>query len=49
MIEMRALLEELSDVALASKPKTGKDRAEVEERVMRFRKTFDRMLHAEEW
>jgi hypothetical protein len=49
MIEMRHIVEELTDLVLTDRPKTGKARAEIEERVKKLRHLYDRMMHMEEW
>lgn len=49
LMETRHFIEELSEQLLSNKPKTGKLRAEAEERLMKLRHDFDRVIHMEEW
>ena len=49
MTRMRVLFDELTEVAFSEKTESAKSRTEVEERLMRVRQEFDRLLHMEEW
>lgn len=49
IMETRHLVEELAETVLSDKSKSAKSQAEAEERLMRLRHVFDRMIHMEEW
>ncbi len=48
-IEMRHTLKELAELVLSERPTTAASRAEIEERLMRLRREFDRGIHGEGW
>ena len=49
MMEVRRLVDELTDVGLSENPRTAKARAEAQERLMKLRHEFDLLIHSEEW
>ncbi len=49
IIEMRHLLDELTEMFHSKSSKTKMPRLEAEERIMRLRKEFDRIAHMDEW
>ncbi len=49
IVEMRHLVEELAEVIHSENPNVERLRAEAEERLMRLRHAFDRIMHMQEW
>ena len=49
MMEMRHLVDDLTDAVLSEKPKSAKSQAEAEERLARLRHEFDSIMHTEDW
>ena len=49
MMEMRRLADELTEIVRSEQPRTAKSRAATEERLLRLRHEFDRMVHMPDW